>query len=48
VDGVALLASLVAALSLRLTVKLPRLPTHVFYAYYPGHLLVLHLIEING
>jgi hypothetical protein len=45
-DVSALLASPVAALSLRVALRMPRLPTHLFYAYYPGHLLVLHLIAI--
>lgn len=44
-DLSALLASPAAVLSLRLRLRLPRLPTQFFYAYYPGHLLALHLIE---
>jgi hypothetical protein len=47
-DAFALLASPVAVLSLGLGWRLPRLPTAVFYAYYPTHLLVLHLIEISS
>jgi len=46
-DFFALMASPVAYLSLHLPLRLPRLPTQVFYAYYPAHLLVLHLIEIT-
>lgn len=40
----ALFASVIAALSLRVTPTIPRLPKQLFYAYYPGHLLVFYLI----
>lgn len=46
-DAFALLAAPVAALSLRLRSPLPRLPALVFYAYFPAHLLLLHLIEVH-
>ena len=37
----ALLASVIAWLSMRATLLLPRLPKFLFYAYYPAHLVVL-------
>jgi len=43
----ALLATPVALLSIQLRLRLYRLPTQLFYAYYPAHLLVLHLAEIQ-
>lgn len=46
-DAAALLATPVALLCLVRPVRLPRLPTHVFYAYYPLHLLALHLIDLH-
>lgn len=37
----ALLASVIAWLSIRSAIPIPRLPRLLFYAYYPAHLLVL-------
>ncbi|MGD8309105.1 MAG: TraX family protein, partial [Chromatiales bacterium] len=39
----ALLAAPLAAASARLRIRLPRLPTAAFYAFFPGHLLALHV-----
>jgi hypothetical protein len=44
----ALLASPLAAALVRLGVRLPRLPTHLFYAFFPGHLLILHYWDLYG
>ncbi len=44
----ALLASPVLMASVAAKIRLPRLPTQVFYAFYPGHLLVLHLYDLHG
>jgi hypothetical protein len=41
----AVFASVIAVVSLRLKIKLPRIPKHAFYAYYPVHLLLLHLLS---
>lgn len=46
VDVSALLASAVAVASLHVPRRLPRLPKHVFYAYYPAHLYALHLLDL--
>ena len=43
VDLFALVAAPVVLLSPRLSTRLPRLPKHAFYAYYPLHLYALHL-----
>jgi len=48
VDSVALLSSFVAVGSTRLRLRLPRLPTHLFYGFYPAHILVLHFYDIYG
>jgi hypothetical protein len=45
-DWAALLATPIALVAMQLAVRLPRLPTQVFYAYYPLHLFLLHLVEI--
>jgi hypothetical protein len=47
-DLTALLSAPVLALSPRLSGALPRLPTHAFYAFYPLHLLALHLLDLYG
>jgi hypothetical protein len=50
-DLCALAAAPLAWLSLRATRRwggLPRLPKHVFYAYYPAHLALLHWIDVRG
>lgn len=44
IDGTALVASAISLTAARIRLPLPRLPTHVFYGFYPGHLLALHLI----
>jgi hypothetical protein len=41
-DWAALLAAPVLMISTRAKIRLPRLPTQLFYAFYPGHLLALH------
>lgn len=46
VDLCALGSSLVLIAGVILRPRLPRLPTHVFYAFYPGHLLALHLYDL--
>jgi hypothetical protein len=48
VDLCALGSTIVAALSVSLSARLPRLPTHAFYAFYPLHLLALHLYDLYG
>jgi hypothetical protein len=48
VDFFALGSSVVARGSVAASVSLPRLPTHAFYAFYPGHLLALHLWDLCG
>jgi hypothetical protein len=45
-DTTALIASGVALLSVALPLRLPRLPTHAFYALYPAHLLALHWLDL--
>ena len=47
-DTSALLASAVAVASLHAPRALPRLPKHLFYAYYPAHLYALHLLDLFG
>lgn len=47
-DLAALLASPILMLSVRMKIRLPRLPTQFFYAFYPGHLLALHLYDLYG
>jgi hypothetical protein len=47
-DLAALVATPLAHLSLASGVRLPRLPTQAFYAYYPIHLYALHLIDLHG
>lgn len=44
-DLYAVFASLPAVASPYLSRYLPRIPKHVFYAYYPAHLWALHLID---
>lgn len=48
VDFAAPLAAPVLMLSVRAKMRLPRLPTQFFYAFYPGHLLVLHFYDLYG
>jgi hypothetical protein len=48
VDLTALLASPILILSVRAKIRLPRLPTQFFYAFYPGHLLALHFYDLYG
>jgi len=48
VDLTSLLASVAAIGSTKLPVRLPRLPTHFFYASYPGHLLALHYYDLSA
>jgi hypothetical protein len=45
-DWAALLATPAALLTMRTGLRLPRLPTPLFYGYYPLHLLLLHLVEV--
>lgn len=45
-DLAALAATPVALGSLAFGGALPRIPKHLFYAYYPAHLVVLHLIDV--
>jgi hypothetical protein len=46
IDLTALLSTAVAAASTHFRLRLPRLPTQAFYAFYPAHLLALHLIDL--
>jgi hypothetical protein len=48
VDLAALLASPILFLSLKARIRLPRLPTQFFYAFYPAHLLLLHFYDLYG
>lgn len=48
VDLAALPATGVVLLSLALPRRLPRLPGWLFYAFYPAHLLALHLYDLYG
>lgn len=45
-DLYALGATPVVLASARMEADLPRLPTYLFYAYYPAHLLALHCIDL--
>lgn len=45
-DLTALLATPVLMFSLWAKVRLPRLPTQAFYAFYPTHLLALHFYDL--
>jgi hypothetical protein len=47
-DVSAVLASAVAVASLHAPWRLPRLPKHLFYAWYPAHLYALHLLDLYG
>jgi len=47
-DLAALLATPVLMFSLWAKVRLPRLPAQAFYAFYPAHLLALHLYDLYG
>jgi hypothetical protein len=47
-DAAALVSTPAAWLSTAWPLRLPRLPTHLFYAYYPAHLLALHLLDLGG
>ena len=47
-DLAALLATPVLMFSLWAKVRLPRLPTQAFYAFYPAHLLALHVYDLYG
>ncbi len=44
----ALLASPILMASVAAKIRLPRLPTQFFYAFYPGHLLALHFYDLYG
>jgi hypothetical protein len=46
-DLSALAATPVALASARMHGRVPRLPKHFFYAYYPAHLFALHWIELR-
>jgi hypothetical protein len=46
VDAAAIFASAIALSSTKANIRLPRLPTHVFYGFYPAHLLALHLFDL--
>ena len=47
-DLAALLASPILVLSVTAKIRLPRLPTQLFYAFYPAHLLALHFYDLYG
>lgn len=47
-DLAGVLATPVLMLSLWAKVRLPRLPTQAFYAFYPAHLLALHFYDLYG
>ncbi|MGI9385041.1 MAG: TraX family protein [Methyloligellaceae bacterium] len=47
-DLTALLASPLLTLSCKSRLRLPRLPAAFFYAFYPAHLLALHLYDLYG
>jgi hypothetical protein len=47
-DLTALLATPVLLFSLWAKFRLPRLPTQVFYGFYPVHLLALHFYDLYG
>jgi hypothetical protein len=44
----ALFASPILMASMAAKIRLPRLPTQFFYAFYPGHLLALHFYDLYG
>jgi len=44
----ALFATPILLFSLWARMRLPRLPTQLFYAFYPAHLLVLHFYDLYG
>jgi hypothetical protein len=44
----ALLATPILLFSLWAKMSLPRLPTQVFYGFYPAHLLALHFYDLYG
>jgi hypothetical protein len=46
IDVPALASSLVVVGSVALRPRVPRLPTHVFYAFYPLHLLAMHFYDL--
>lgn len=46
VDLAALASSLIMILSVNLNLRLPRLPSQAFYAFYPAHLLALHFYDL--
>lgn len=48
VDLAALIASPILMVSVAAKIRLPRLPTQLFYAFYPGHLLALHFYDLYG
>jgi hypothetical protein len=48
VDLTALLASPILMLSVTAKIRLPRMPTQFFYAFYSGHLLALHFYDLYG
>ncbi len=45
-DLPALASGAFLALTLKLDLNLPRLPTHMFYGFYPAHLLTFHLWDL--
>jgi hypothetical protein len=45
-DAPAILASFIALACAKAKVTLPRLPVHVFYGFYPAHLMALHLLDL--
>jgi hypothetical protein len=47
-DLASLLASPILFLSLKAQIRLPRMPTQFFYAFYPAHLLILHFYDLYG
>jgi TraX protein len=47
-DLTALLATPILLFSLWAKIRLPRLPTQVFYGFYPAHLLALHVYGLYG
>lgn len=46
VEVTAILASLIAVVSIKAKVRLPRLPAHLFYGFYPAHLFGLHWLDL--
>ncbi len=46
IDLPAILSSAVVGISMRAKVRLPRVPAHVFYGFYPAHLLLLHVADL--